>query len=123
MTNKAEISWSTYPDPMPGKTFRTTIVKGKKEIGAMLFNAWSIEPDSKIISNEPKKSKVVAVLHTINIGILHRKEGIAYSVMKEWLLGFDRVDTRVDSKAGLKLILKCGFLTGDYVNYIWEKEK
>lgn len=116
-----EISWETYPDPMPGKTYKTFIYKGDKKIGYLLFNAWAMEPEVKIITNEARKSSVVAVLHRIEIANkCYRGRGIASAVLKDWLKGFERVDTGVDSNAGLNLILKCGFKTGDGINYIWE---
>jgi hypothetical protein len=112
MSNLKDITWLITP-PKLGSTYIFPIEKGKKQIGYIHFNAWAMEPEAK----------VVARLWRIEItNKAYRMKGIAFAVLRDWLQGFDRVDTGFDSEAGLNLILKAGFRTSDGVTYIWERE-
>lgn len=104
----------TYPNSIPGDLYKSFIYKGKdeaKKIGGMLW--------SYLIGKNGEK---YCVLHLIKITGNYRRLGIATLVLTEFLKDFSECVTEVDSKAGLNLILKCGFKTDDQINYLWRND-
>ncbi|MCP4651193.1 MAG: hypothetical protein GY853_14090 [PVC group bacterium] len=122
MINKKDIN-VLIRDPLPGRSFRWPITYKEKEIGTILFNCWPKESDSKIITGVRKEAKMMCTLEHIEVFEEYKRQGAAYRALVLWLPGFDRVDTRANSWAAMKLIVKAGFRTGNSVDYIWEREK
>jgi len=104
----------TNPNSIPGDLYKSFIYKGKdeaKKIGGILWSYLRGDNGEKY-----------CILHMIRITGNYRRIGIATLVLTEFLQDFDDCVTEVDSKAGLELLLKCGFKTDDQKNYLWRNE-
>lgn len=121
MKSKIEIGGSQVihleinTQPIPGDCHKGFIYIGRtelKKVGGLFFN---YAP-----GNDGEK---YCIFHHIHINENYQRLGIAYKVFTQFLKGFDECVTEVDSKAGLNLILKCGFKTDDQINYLWNNEK
>ena len=108
---KQNIELRFYPKPYPGETYITFMYVDDKKVGGILYNQMELQ------------NKPVCLILNIVVDKKHRRNGYAYKCLMAFLPGFDRVDTQIDSKAGLNLILKAGFRTANGKTYIWEKKE
>lgn len=149
LKKKQNIELRFYPEPYPGLTYITFMYVNDKKIGGILYNkfetyqyryyckkcktergqlldkidySWRCPECNSPGTVDKVIDKTVCLILNIVVNKKHRRKGYAYKCLKAFLSGFDRIDTQVDTEAGLNLIIKAGFRTGDGINYIWEKK-